>query len=583
MLDTGYRISDLSNIPVINGECGIKGKIALENTYFLAYSHSVYGINYNKQNYKVPLVSLRDDIKAYLGVSSLNGPWAQGVKFWHGDWENKTEYNKSYIWLWTEDYEKHEHYNPEKFSDLDNSYFIINNPPYPFESAELNNRENGEAAAELLEDGTVSSINLPIAAADPCVDSNKIVTKKYIDERVASQRIVILDNLSFTLRDYPCTYIIKESVLKKAIEDIALTDENGNILSTDTDDLYIEIKCPESLEQRVLHNQIHFSILLEGSDSGDGDNNWNTPIDKNIKWRIISSNNEERNIAWIGEPPLMGEAGNYLYGSSRYAIVNFKTITNKIDHQEIYENYEGEDTRVGYNLIPDIIFSAICENSFYKSSGINKINNFIGSSAIIKSTDGSVDITTKLIEDSIIDIDLSVSSVASKRIVSADENITIEETENEWLLSLNSDISSGDVHLEGDEYIKTSKNNNGWNISLDTSKIGASYITPIPESNEIKLSESYTKTYWSNTSNQRITFNTEGLKENETINITLLYKTSEDTSINSSISWAMSPSGSSPVFKANRLYSIGLRYIPPVAGFNSEGTILGRVEWFKYL
>lgn len=580
MLDTGYRISDLSNIPVIHEECGVKGKIALENTYFLGYAHSVYGINYNKQNYKIPLVSLRDDIKAYLGVSSLNGPWAQGVKFWHGDWENKSEYNKSYIWLWTEDYEKHEHYNPEKFNDLDNSYFIINNPPYPFESAELNNRENGEAPAELLEDGTVSSINLPIAAADPCVDSNKIVTKKYIDERVSSQRLVVLDNLTFTLRDYPCIYIIKESVLKKAEEESTIVDENGNILSTNSDDLYIEIKCSESLEQRVLHNQIHFSVLLEGSNNADS---WRTPIDKNIKWRITSTDGNEKKISWVGESPLMGDAGNYLYGSSRYAIVNFKTITNEISYREVYENYEGEDVRTSYKLTPDIIFSATCENAFYKSNGINKINNLIGSSAIIKSEDGTIDIESTLLDESTIEIDLSVSPSCFKDVVSEDNYINVRPTSTQWILSLNHEAIGGQVHLKGDDYINTELKDDAWNISLDTSKIGSSFIIPIPESNEIKLSESYTKTYWSSTPNQIITFNTDNLKENETINITLLYKTLTDTTINSSIEWAMTPNGTSPTFRANRLYSIGLKYIPPVTGFTSVGTIIGRVEWFKNL
>ena len=68
MLESGYRISDLDNIPVTDVNSKFKDKIALDNTFLLSYSHTVYGINYNKHNYKIPLSSLRDDIKGYIGV-----------------------------------------------------------------------------------------------------------------------------------------------------------------------------------------------------------------------------------------------------------------------------------------------------------------------------------------------------------------------------------------------------------------------------------------------------------------------------------------------------------------------------------
>lgn len=64
MAESGFKISDLETIPLKLREDGTIEKIALENTYFLGYSHTVHGIKYTTQNYKIPLEALRKDIQS---------------------------------------------------------------------------------------------------------------------------------------------------------------------------------------------------------------------------------------------------------------------------------------------------------------------------------------------------------------------------------------------------------------------------------------------------------------------------------------------------------------------------------------
>lgn len=64
MADLSFKISDLETIP--SYKIDDIEKIALENTYFLSYSHTIHGMNYVTKNYKIPLQLLREDIKAHL-------------------------------------------------------------------------------------------------------------------------------------------------------------------------------------------------------------------------------------------------------------------------------------------------------------------------------------------------------------------------------------------------------------------------------------------------------------------------------------------------------------------------------------
>ena len=65
MADLSFKISDLETIPSHIEEIFGNEKIALESTYFLAYSHTIHGMNYVTKNYKVPLSLLRDDLTAH--------------------------------------------------------------------------------------------------------------------------------------------------------------------------------------------------------------------------------------------------------------------------------------------------------------------------------------------------------------------------------------------------------------------------------------------------------------------------------------------------------------------------------------
>lgn len=66
MPDLSFKISDLETIPSYKDEIANTEKIALENTYFLSYSHTIHGMNYVTKNYKIPLHLLREDLKAHL-------------------------------------------------------------------------------------------------------------------------------------------------------------------------------------------------------------------------------------------------------------------------------------------------------------------------------------------------------------------------------------------------------------------------------------------------------------------------------------------------------------------------------------
>lgn len=66
MADLSFKISDLDTIPSRIDEINKTEKIALENTYFLGYSHTIHGMNYVTKNYKIPLSLLRNDIRGFV-------------------------------------------------------------------------------------------------------------------------------------------------------------------------------------------------------------------------------------------------------------------------------------------------------------------------------------------------------------------------------------------------------------------------------------------------------------------------------------------------------------------------------------
>lgn len=140
MLDPGFKISDLSNIPVVKNKCDKLPKIAFDNTFLLSYSHSVYGISYKRENYKIPLSSMRDDIRGYIGIESLKEPWTEQLKIWHGSWSD-TDMNKSYIYDGAKDHIANGICIADKFADLKNSFYLITDAPFPSESGTRNQGE----------------------------------------------------------------------------------------------------------------------------------------------------------------------------------------------------------------------------------------------------------------------------------------------------------------------------------------------------------------------------------------------------------------------------------------------------------
>ena len=376
MLESGYRISDLNNIPVTSSDSKFRGKIALDNTFLLSYSHTVYGINYNKQNYKISLGTLRDDVKGYIGVESLVAPWSEQLKLWHGYWYDSTSRNRSYTHVWKPEELAHEHYSPEKFSDLENSYFIIKKAPFPFESGEMSNRGRGEKEAVVTSgvNTVISSINLPIEQADPYPESVKLVTKEYVDERLASKRIVEVGT-DFWIRDYDCSYIIRQA-------DLLAEEAKGTPIT-------IKIHYPESFQTRAAHNRIKFSVLVEGKwDSSK--QCWVPAVSQDANWTISDSEGSPINLVWMhdGENKMPELTDEYLYDNARYMVLNFETVTDGIDTIKNDDNTYATKAR--------IVTFGTCENFLYRNTGIERVNGIESTFLELVSSNGSIDITTSL-------------------------------------------------------------------------------------------------------------------------------------------------------------------------------------------
>lgn len=524
MLDSGFRISDLSNIPV-NGKDGkFKNRIAFDNTYLLSYAHTVYGINYNKHNYKIPLTAIRDDIKGYVGIESLVAPWSEQLKLWHGYWHNPSIRNKSYVYQWDESDKLHEHYAPKKFEDLENSYFIIKDAPYPFESGK---RNNGEIAASTTNNGTPKTINMPIAESDPYPDSNKIVTKSYIDERLAGERIIEVEP-TFEIRDYECTYIIRSEILK-------------NKGAT------IKIRFPEKFEDRICHNKLKFTLMLEGKANN---NSYESSLSKNPNWIFEDSSGNIINVVWLNAnnntPPDVTDS--IYYDNSRYFIIRFETVTSELLNKSITKTIENQLITTGYKVTPNYGVFAFCENILYRSTGITTPN--------FTSTDNSVSINHKG-NTYDFSVDIPEVTIPSYNFTSTDNSVNIDYDGNTYDFSV--------AIPETLTHFKT-------------------FIKEL-ESTGINFNESYNTKYWKSltSSSLKINFSSNGLENNETASTELLCKSSTDFTITSdnSIIWVSSTDNAPPTLKANYLYLIEFSYYP-LSGTNlSENVVYARIKWFK--
>lgn len=552
MLESGFRISDLQNIPVHKINCPRKNKIALDNTFILSYSHTVYGINYNKQNYKIPLNTLRDDLKGYIGIESINAPWSNQLKLWNGTWES-TDKNKSYIYEWNERDRNDINYSPNKFSDLENSYYIVSDAPFPFETEDLNNRDRGEIPSSEIGEGIAycnNSINTPIKAADPHPDSKKLVTKSYIDERLAGKRLVEVST-DFYVRDYDCTYIIRAEELQK-----------NNF------DKIIKVHLPENYNKRSIHNKLEFTLLVEGK----WDNNskiWIPAIKEDVNWKVFDFDEKEIEPMWLNadQPKINDE---YLYSNARYLVFRFETITGNLETisssdipavsvTPIVEETEAGDIVVDYNVVANYDVTILCENLLYRNNntGIERVNDKGGTYLDIVSKKNTIVPTTTL-SGSRITVNLETD------IRSSDNSVIITKpsaSKKYWDLSVEipdtTDIQSTDNSVT---VTRPSETNPFWNLSVDIPE-----QTPAPKSlikklpAQIDLKEANGNVYWTDTPNPTISIKNAYSIADEIVTFKVLYYATEESTIIKSaehVSWAMTEHGESPIFVKDRIYMI---------------------------
>lgn len=649
MLESGFKISDLQSIPTTGRNCSVGDKIAFDNTFILSYSHTVYGINYNKHNYKIPLNSLRNDIKGYIGIESINAPWTSQLKFWHGEWDT-TNKNRSYTYIWSDKERNDPDYNPDKFTDLSNSYYIINDAPFPFETEETSAESMGEDPSETISEGNayaVKTINLPKRKAEPEIakTANKLVTKSYVDERLASKRIVEVGT-EFTVRDYDCVYVIRNK-----------HTYNKDIESPIT----IKIHYPKEVNERILHNRLAFDLLIEGWRENEEDN-WVSPLSHNLSWEMIPE--------WLDtsmQPVWVNEVGDRvpnlnndnLFGNAQYLFIRIETITNKIETISKKERTDAGQLTTAFDKKVDFSIIALCENVLYRSDGIKTVNNIEASALDIISSDSTINV------DSYLDGPIVVDLKSNTNIVSNNNYIISEKKDNgRWELTFNDSLLVDTTSIESlNDFIKVDKSltDDTWTLEFDVSKIpnnvsleslttdlievkekekgsgnwtiafkgtipnetsikpNDNYITvsgpsasgewgvgfnpdaiqfpEIPEctkhiknivkyTNSINLLDTYQKVYWTDTLNPTISFINAPAGTNETLEIGFYYKTSgSNTSVinSGSITWVMSSSGQSPNFVPNRLYYITFTYVPAVNGLTSSSKIYGKINWFTQL
>jgi hypothetical protein len=133
------------------------------------------------KNYQIPVQSLRDDFKGYVGVENAKGDWQNTIRFWSGNWSDTYENREnSYVYQWNYDERGNLDYIANKWGDEEDvdKVFLINNAPIPLEEPEQ----------------------------DPCPKSNKFVNKKYIDDRFNGIRKITVTGETLAIRPYPCVY-----------------------------------------------------------------------------------------------------------------------------------------------------------------------------------------------------------------------------------------------------------------------------------------------------------------------------------------------------------------------------------------
>lgn len=640
MSELGYKISELDVIPLTGKDCDFPGRIAIDNTYFMGYAHTVFGTRYNTHNYRIPLSALRKDFVGYIGIETLNSKWATPSKIWTGKWEN-ANVNTSYIKVWKHEEYNHPYYNKDKFSDLDNSYYIIQDLPFPFEEGSNSNRDKGEKPATVTSNNINNSINVPILTSDPYPNSHKIPTKSYIDERLASKRLIEV-GADFWVRDYDCVYIIRA-------EDIIKSNK-------------VKIHYPEKFAERILHNQIKFTILVEGVESG---NKWISAVsNKTISWEIYDGDTLlSDKLTWLNGAALEIEkviGKDSYYGDARYLKFNLETVTNRNDIvQSTPITIDGRDIPAE-KVVPDYCIYVTCENLLYDLAETNinitsadtsklsvsgnssdgfiltnkvhvKHNPDTNSQVIVSQNGGTYTVIGNLIEGNGITINDNIISLDTKVLP---EQVTYSQGEgiiiNNNTISL--DKTAIPSYKEGsnitisDDYTISAAvplYKEGSNITISDDYTISAVIPPVPEtsiygdgkyisvnsartisfnesnlyditqsinsSTTLTIHELDNKIYYSTTNNLNLKLSfSNSTASNNAKRFTLIYSPTNDSSISVSntsygnkiitTKWAMRENPSiSPTFLAGKTYSITFTYISTSA---TSALLIGAVDWF---
>lgn len=638
MLESGYRISDLNKVPTNGKDCTQKYKIALDETYMLGYAHTIYGIKYNRNNYRIPLASLRDDIKWYIGIESLVAPWSEQMKFWHGWWNDTANKNRSYVYEWQPEESNHPHYMPEKFADLENSYYVIKDAPFPYETEDCNNREGkGEVTPKTnIEGDNYESTNKPLAAADPYPDSNKFVLKSYVDERLASKRLIDVET-EFWVRDYDCSYVVRADVLKAA-EELAMAEdsENGHVT--------FKIHYPDKFEERIKNNNLEFTLMVEGVQDETGA--YIPAIERNVSWELYDSLGERLTICWLNKtdedvtiiPTLHEER---LYDNARYMLFTFRTITDYVENHDKIEIVDGKEEKTGEYTKASYMVYAACENMLYRNRAVTTVNNEIVEHLNVTSEDGSVVITETFVSGEMtIDLSVQIPDEQMKYdVISPDDSVLITKIVNglettfelqvpkpELMEILSSEtvkvkeeiadgvkyytlnaiqptfsshdssinitktgLSSWDltaaIEIEAGKNITINKENNTYIINgTDQPDQVSIDIILKPLGNTLSFKAAKNEAYYA-TGSPTVNYTNSNLLENEVVTTKLYLSTKDNTDyaiVNGNIDWVMRHENTSPHFLPGRLYCISLTSLPDF--INGTGRkVKGSIDWFQIL
>lgn len=132
------------------------------------------------KNYQIPVQTLRDDFKGYLGVENAKGTWQNTIRIWSGNWIDTENRENSYVYQWNYDERGNLDYIADKWGDEEDvdKIFLLRNAPIPFEEPQQ----------------------------DPNPKSNKFVDKKYIDDRFNGIRKISVTGETLAIRPYSCVY-----------------------------------------------------------------------------------------------------------------------------------------------------------------------------------------------------------------------------------------------------------------------------------------------------------------------------------------------------------------------------------------